>query len=102
MASKVEQVNELADMIEEEMLFIGSDPTEFEDAILGIADRFGASPVIAYDYDKVIDILQQQFKETGHLDNDEDSYISAIEWFEYNIIGAYMGEGTPIYIERLA
>ena len=95
MLSKVEQINELALMNDQEMLFVGSDPEEFEDAIIGIANSFGASPVVAYDYEKMIEILVRQFEE------EDDPWISAIEWFEFNIIGAYMGEGTPIYIERL-
>ena len=95
MLSKVDYINELAEVNEIEMLFVGSDPTEFEDAILGVANSFGASPVIAYDYEKMIGILERQFEE------EDDPWISAIEWFEFNIIGAYMGEGTPIYIERL-
>ena len=95
MLSKVEKINELALMDDQEMLFVGSDPKEFEDAIIGIANSFGASPVVAYDYEKMIEILVRQFEE------EDDPWISAIEWFEFNIIGAYMGEGTPIYIERL-
>ncbi len=95
MLSKVDYINELAEVNEIEMLFVGSDPTEFEDAILGVANSFGSSPVIAYDYERILEILAGQFEE------EDDPWISAIEWFEYNILGAYMGDGTPIYIERL-
>ena len=37
----------------------------------------------------------------GQFTDEDDPWLSAIEWFEYNILGAYMGKGTPIYIERL-
>ena len=94
----IEQIRDYATMMEEKMLFLGSDPKEFEDAILGIVHRFGADPVIAYDYNTVLSIFERQFEKDGS----PDAYLDAVEWFEYNVLGAYMGEGTPIYIERLA
>ena len=92
----IEQIRDYAIMMEEKMLFLGDDPEEFEDAILGIVHRFGADPVIAYDYGEVISIFEKQYKENGS----SDAYLDAVEWFEYNVLGAYMGEGTPVYIER--
>ena len=101
MGSKVEQVWEQMTGNKEQPLFVGSYPEEFEDAILGVAHRFGADPVIAYDYDEVISILEKQFDELTDYDDDYTAYETAVEWFEFNVIGAYMGESTPIYIERV-
>ena len=61
----------------------------FEDAIIGMCERFGNEPVVAYDKDKCIEIL---------VNSGEMSYEEAIEYFYFNVIGAYMGEGTPVYI----
>lgn len=47
---------------------------------------------LIYDADKIIHALMEQ---DGM--NDEE----AKEYFEYNILGAYVGEGTPIYVINL-
>ena len=59
----------------------------FDEAIIGVAERIGMEPVVAYDTNKIIEILSREMTE------DE-----AVEFFEFNILGAYMGERTPIYI----
>lgn len=46
--------------------------------------------VIAYDYDKVIKANMK----------DGMIYDEAVEWFEYNQIGAYVGEYTPVFIVK--
>ena len=62
----------------------------FKDAIIGIARRFSLPPLVAYDYDKCIEILMKDMTEE-----------EAVEYFEFNVQGAWMGEGTPIFIERV-
>lgn len=61
----------------------------FDDAIIGIASRCGQNDIIAYDVSKCLTILQER---------DGMDYEEALEFFEYNVIGAYMGENTPIFI----
>jgi len=41
-----------------------------------------------YNQDHCIEIL---------MDRDAMSYEEAVEYFEYNVIGAYMGEKTPMF-----
>ena len=89
--SKIDQVGEFADQVEEELLLLGMEGDErkrFEPAILGIAHRFGMQPVVTYDYRKVIDIFAEDM-----------SHEEAQEYFDFNVIGAWLGEGTPIFIE---
>ena len=62
----------------------------FDDAILGMSTRIGDESLIAYDYDKCIEILQKEM-----------SYEEAVEYMEFNVVGSYVGEGTPIFIKRL-
>lgn len=64
----------------------------FEDAIIGYADRCGVPTICAYDVDKCIDIL---------VTRDGVTYEEAWEYFEFNVLGSYMGENTPIFITRL-
>ena len=35
------------------------------------------------------------------IEDDEDPYEMAVEWFDYNVIGAWMGDTTPLYIKVL-
>jgi hypothetical protein len=61
----------------------------FDDAIIGMAARKGQDDVLAYDVQKMINILMND----NEWDEDE-----AIEYFYYNIYDAWMGDGTPVLI----
>jgi hypothetical protein len=63
----------------------------FDDAILGIASRCGQNDIIAYDVNKIIQTL---------MERDGMDYEEAQEFFEFNIVGAYMGENTPVFITK--
>jgi hypothetical protein len=60
----------------------------FDDCIIGVAESCERPPVIAYDRNKIIRKLSRDMSE-------ED----ALEYFYYNILGAHVGEQTPIFIE---
>ena len=64
----------------------------FDDAIMGIGERCGQPALVVYDRDKCIEILVKQFSD------DEDPYTAAVEYFEYNVVGSWMGENTPIFV----
>jgi len=70
-----------------DLLFMSE--AEFDEAIIGVAERIGMEAVVAYDIDKIIEILSRDMTEE-----------EAIEYFDFNIIGAYVGERTPIYIKK--
>ncbi len=53
-----------------------------------MVDRFGQDTLVLLDRDKCLEIL---------MGNDEMPYEDAVEFFEFNIIGAWMGEGTPCF-----
>ena len=59
----------------------------FNDAIIGLDTSKEVFRVI-YDREKMIDIL---------VFRDDMTSEDAIEYLEYNVFGAYVGEGTPIY-----
>ena len=63
-------------------------PEEFDPAIRGIVSRIGQEDVICYDKTKILEILME-----GGMDEED-----AIEHFEYNIIGSYVGDKTPCFI----
>lgn len=65
---------------------------QFQEAIIGIVERFGMSPVVLYDRDKVIQILMRD------LECDEEG---AEEWFGFNTIGGWVGTGTPAFAQLI-
>ena len=83
----IELLNELLGEDSEALLCDG-----FDDAIIGVAERINLGPVVAYDVDKIIEILMKR----GDMTDEE-----ALEYFYFNIKGAWMGEGTPIFITKL-
>jgi hypothetical protein len=60
----------------------------FDDAIIGVAEAWLPASKLVYDGTKILDILIDQ----GMSDLD------AIEYCNFNIEGAYMGEDTPIIV----
>jgi len=60
----------------------------FEDALIGYGQRF-SYPVANYDYDKCLKIL---------IERDGMEYDEALEFFDFNVVGAYVGESTPVYL----
>lgn len=74
----------------------------FDDAILGIAERTNLGPIVAYDEQKIIDILTEQMEpEVDDLIDEDESHVKigmAFEYYNYNIKGAWVGENTPIII----
>lgn len=63
-------------------------PDGYEDCILGVAEKFGGPPVAVLDVEKMLDKMRQD----GMSDEE------AMEYFEFNILGAYVGEETPVYV----
>jgi hypothetical protein len=61
----------------------------FDDAIIGMAERINLGPVVAYSVSKIIDIM---------VERDGMSYEEALEFYDYNIVGSWMGENTPVFI----
>ena len=68
----------------------------FDEAIIGISERFGRDPIVAYDRDKCIEIIIARSTQNGLTD--EEAYEEAAEYFGFNVIGAWVGEGTPEFI----
>ena len=60
----------------------------FDDCIAGVVERIGQDPIICYDKAKVID----QMIADG-MDQEE-----AVEYFEFNQIGSWVGDRTPCFL----
>lgn len=81
-----EQLQAIEERLGEFLLMDG-----FDKAVIGICERAGSEPVVAYDYQKCIDILIDQ-----GMSEEE-----AREYFEFNCVGAYVGEKTPAIITTM-
>lgn len=62
------------------------------EAILGYVDT-GKGPVAVYCYDRLVKVFEKQFEEDG-----PDAHEAALERVEFNILGAYLGDGTPLIL----
>ena len=64
----------------------------FDDAIIGVVNDFNSEPRIAYSITECINILMKR---------DGMTYIDAMEYFSYNVQGAYMGKQTPVWVDDM-
>lgn len=60
----------------------------FDDALLGYVTQFNRGPMALYDYDKCVKIL---------MERDGMSDEEAIEFMEFNVTGAWVGDRTPAF-----
>ena len=63
----------------------------YDDCIVGIVERFGSPPIVCYDRDQVLE----------KLGKDGMSRDEAEEFFEFNQIGAWVGEETPCFLTQM-
>jgi len=66
----------------------------FDEALLGPLRRCGQPTLAAYSYRRAVDMLMRAD------DKGEPglSYEEAVEWMEFNVVGAWMGPNTPAWI----
>lgn len=74
--------------IDEEILLADG----FEEALIGYAEGAGIRTVAVYDRFQCIHILMER---DGMTEEDAEDH------FQYNVIGSYVGETTPIFITNL-
>ena len=63
----------------------------YDDCIVGIVERFGQEPILCYSIDKVLKKLMKD-----GMSEDE-----ALDFFEYNQIGAWMGDTTSCFLTEI-
>lgn len=72
----------------EELLML--EPAYFDKAIVGVVTNV-KNQAVCYDVSKIIKILMKEDKMTEE---------EAREYFDFNILGAWVGEHTPMYLEK--
>ena len=63
----------------------------FDDAIVGIIDRCSQPSVVTYDREKCIAIL---------VEREKMSVEEAEEYFDFNVVGAWVGDRTPAFLSK--
>lgn len=82
--------DDLADRFGGELTFL--EPAEqFDSCIAGVAERCGLLPTVVYRRDLVVKALMGD-----GIDEDE-----AVEFLEFNIVGAFVGEQTPLIMDLI-
>ena len=63
----------------------------FDSAIIGVGERNNTDSMIVYDYDKMINEL---------VTRDSMTHEEAEEYLDFNVIGAWIGDTTPIIVNK--
>ena len=63
-----------------------------EDAIIGRGSRINMPDVLVYSYNKAVKIF---------MERDGMTHEEAVEWMEFNVVGAWVGETTPIFVHEI-
>jgi hypothetical protein len=61
----------------------------YEDALIGVGHRAGGA-IAVYDCEKCLKVL---------MDRDKMTYEEAQEFFDFNTLGSFVGEFTPVFLE---
>jgi hypothetical protein len=64
----------------------------FDAAVIGMGYRCGQPPVVVYDRDRIVRVLVEK-----DLMTEEE----AEEFIDHNIVGGWIGERTPIVMQRM-
>jgi len=88
----VTDVTELIENLGDEAVLMDG----FDDCIIGVLERFGMDSIVLYDKQKVIEKLMKESSapdELGDLAMEQ-----ALEYYEYNMLGSWIGERTPGFV----
>jgi hypothetical protein len=79
------QIEEYANETEAQLLFADG----FDLAIIGLGNQAGRPETVVYDYSKCVGIL---------MTRDGMAYDEAVEYMEFNVVSAWVGDNTPTFI----
>ena len=61
----------------------------FDEALIGIGRRCSQEDVLVYDFNKAVKIL---------VNRDNMTEEEAVEYLEFNTVGAWVGDKTPMFV----
>lgn len=81
-------LNDYLNEIDTEILLMDG----FDEAFIGTSQRINEPVLAVYSYDKLVDLLMTR----DGMDDEQ-----AMEFVEYNCVGAWIGERTPIIVRSV-
>jgi hypothetical protein len=84
-----ETINAVAEAMDDSLLLTDG----FDEAFIGIAKRCGQPTLAVYSWEKMLDVL---------VDRDGMEHDDAAEYIDYNVIGSWVGERTPIVLIEIS
>ena len=71
-----------------------------DEAILGLGLIDDEEPcwAVVYDQNTVLRIMAEYFAVNESNDEESDPELEALEWFDFNVIGSYVGRSTPVFM----
>jgi hypothetical protein len=63
----------------------------FDKAFIGVGSRAGDDDIAVYDLEKCVTILVKSGM----------TYAESVEYIEYNVLGAYVGPRTPLFLDPM-
>ena len=80
-----EMLNDYLNEIDTEILLMDG----FDEAFIGTSQRINEPVLAVYSYDKMVEVLKSR---DGMTDEE------ACEYIDFNVVGAWVGERTPIWV----
>ena len=80
-----ERINEILLQQDENALLMDG----FDEALIGFSQRINEPLLAVYSYEKMVEVLMER----EGMDDE-----TAMEYIDFNCVGAYMGETTPIIV----
>lgn len=81
-------IDDFLDDMDEGVLYM----PEFADCLVGSVWRCGSKEVLCYDAEQIVETLVKR---------DGLTHEDALEHFNFNVSGGYVGEYTPMFLRRL-
>lgn len=81
--AKAEQTREALEEMNPDVLYADG----FDDALIGVARQF-TKHLAVYDYELCVEVLTRRGMTVEQ----------AVEYMEFNVVGAYVGPNTPIFL----
>lgn len=76
--------------------------SSYDACIVGVAQRFNAR-FLVYDRECVMEVLRADMEPDPSVpieaDEDYDPDVEAEEYFSFNVVGAWVGDSPPAYLE---
>jgi len=83
-------IEQCTDIGGDELIFLSE--KYYDKCIVGIVEIFGRPPVVCYDKKLLLETMVEE-----GMENLED----ALEHFEFNVLGSWMGELTPVFLTKV-